>query len=287
MMMMDVMRGGYLGRSSSETSQDPAQSSCLGGSEGVLWDGPSIQECFDTYVKKERLWGENAYACESCKGKREAYKWHEITSPPAHLVVILNRYAWNVYSNDKKKIPTHIHVNPVLSVCSYVYELYAAIIHSGATANSGHYYCIGRRSETRGHVPHTADPWGVGDRGGGAEQDLGGRAGDPGSPSRLIRPGEVSAAYYPQSLCSTGTGSKRRRDVWFRFDDSTVTRVDAGTINSISADTSSDDSPYMIFYRCVQAPPTSLCVIPKKIFRVAQAKLDSETERESDSSYSY
>ncbi|PHJ16475.1 ubiquitin carboxyl-terminal hydrolase [Cystoisospora suis] len=259
----------------------------------VVWNGPSIQECFDTYVKKERLWGENAYACETCKGKREAYKWHEITSPPAHLVVILNRYAWNIFSNDKKKIPTHIHINPTLNVCSYRYELYAAIIHSGATANSGHYYCIGRRSETQAHSASSSSGWGEG-RGGetkAGEEEQGAMTGDFASQlNSLIHPGAgggLSSSYCPhlhdftKNLSSNGKGPKRK-NVWFRFDDSTITQVDANTINSISADTSSDDSPYMIFYRCVQAPPTSPCVVPKKVLRAAQARLDSDTDPDSD-----
>ncbi|KFG58625.1 ubiquitin carboxyl-terminal hydrolase, partial [Toxoplasma gondii RUB] len=192
-----------------------------------VWEGPSLQEFFDALVKKERLCGENAYACEVCKTKRDAVKWQEIVSPPAHLIVVLNRYSWSVFSNEKKKNATHVHVDGTLTIGVFTYELYAAVIHAGASANSGHYYCLGRRSE------------------------------------------------FPRNGAGDNKGESRR-SAWFKFDDSRVTPVDEETVNEISADDRSDDSPYMLFYRCVQAPRTSTCLVPKRILKSAERRLQEE-----------
>eukprot|EP00922_Rhytidocystis_sp_ex-Travisia-forbesii_P005527 GHVS01008052.1.p1 GENE.GHVS01008052.1~~GHVS01008052.1.p1 ORF type:complete len:534 (+),score=135.84 GHVS01008052.1:134-1603(+) len=154
---------------------------------------PSVQQYFDTYIKKEQLVGDNMYMCDNCNSKREALKWNEILSPPAYLLLILNRYSWSLYSNEKKKIPTHVDVDQFITVCQYKYVLYAAVMHAGNSANSGHYYAIGRRAEPLGKQ-------------------------------------------------------------WYKFDDSVVTQVDKNEINRISKDKRTDHVPYVLFYRCTQAP---------------------------------
>eukprot|EP00918_Siedleckia_nematoides_P049662 GHVU01108864.1.p1 GENE.GHVU01108864.1~~GHVU01108864.1.p1 ORF type:complete len:361 (+),score=63.45 GHVU01108864.1:334-1416(+) len=107
----------------------------------------TVQGLFDSYVHKERLEGDNKYSCDPCGKKRDAEKWVEILSPPSHMFVVLNRFSWDMKSGTKRKERTRVDVESLVSVCGFTYVLYAAIIHRGATANSGHYYAIGRHSE--------------------------------------------------------------------------------------------------------------------------------------------
>uniref|UniRef100_A0A0G4HHE6 USP domain-containing protein n=1 Tax=Chromera velia CCMP2878 TaxID=1169474 RepID=A0A0G4HHE6_9ALVE len=169
----------------------------------------SVQTLFSDMVQKEELSGDNAYHCEKCNRKRTALKWVEILSPPAHLFLILNRFSWNLFSGERKKEKTHVDICPEIEVCGFHYQLYCAIIHSGATANSGHYYSIGCRSES----------------------------------------------------------NKNR---WYQFDDSQVTEVDAGRINELSKESDRDHRPYVVFYRCTQAPARVPLRVPVSIHKAAQ-----------------
>ncbi|CAD2084564.1 ubiquitin carboxyl-terminal hydrolase 1, putative [Plasmodium vinckei brucechwatti] len=156
----------------------------------------SIQKFFDTYIQKEKIYGNNKYKCSKCDKRRNALKWNEIISPPCHLILILNRYNWSFSSNEKKKIKTHVKINKKIVVNNFDYRLYGGIIHSGVSASSGHYYFIGKKSEK-------------------------------------------------------GDNSKNE---WYQMDDSVITKVSSKSINRISKDPSNDHTPYVLFYRCKQAP---------------------------------
>ncbi|SCL99495.1 ubiquitin carboxyl-terminal hydrolase 1, putative [Plasmodium chabaudi adami] len=156
----------------------------------------SIQKFFDTYIQKEKIYGNNKYKCSKCNKRRNALKWNEIISPPCHLILILNRYNWSFSSNEKKKIKTHVKINKKIVVNNFDYRLYGGIIHSGVSASSGHYYFIGKKSEK-------------------------------------------------------GDNSKNE---WYQMDDSAITKVSSKSINRISKDPSNDHTPYVLFYRCKQAP---------------------------------
>ncbi|SCL90181.1 ubiquitin carboxyl-terminal hydrolase 1, putative [Plasmodium berghei] len=156
----------------------------------------SIQKFFDTYIQKEKIYGNNKYKCSKCNKRRNALKWNEIISPPCHLILILNRYNWSFTSNEKKKIKTHVKINKKIVVNNFDYKLYGGIIHSGVSASSGHYYFIGKKSEK----------------------------------------------------CDNS------KNEWYQMDDSVITKVSSKSINRISKDLSNDHTPYVLFYRCKQAP---------------------------------
>lgn len=163
---------------------------------------PSIQEMFDDYCKIETLSKENRYFCSKCNAYRKAHMWNVITSPPSHLIVILSRQIWLDESSEGRhtggasKQLEHVKIDVTLSICQFDYTLYGAIIHSGESTTSGHYYFVGRDSEVNSR--------------------------------------------------------------WHVCDDSQVLPATSSTINDISQDRTNSHVPYVLFYRCVQAPATPL-----------------------------
>eukprot|EP00438_Fugacium_kawagutii_P015774 Skav224437 [mRNA] locus=scaffold3233:142580:143421:+ [translate_table: standard] len=92
---------------------------------------PTIQVLLQERLKSEHMDSDNLVECPVCQKKTQAGKW--ISRPPAHLVLCLNRFTFDM---DK------------MEWYGKEYELYHAIIHTGKDASSGHYYAIGRRSES-------------------------------------------------------------------------------------------------------------------------------------------
>eukprot|EP01071_Lankesteria_metandrocarpae_P001413 Lankesteria_metandrocarpae@DN152_c0_g1_i1.p1 len=120
----------------------------------------SVQRYFNNFMKVEILSGDNKYKCEKCdKEVPQAHKWTEILSPPAHIVVVLQRYSWDLVTLEKKKEKTYVDVNTSIKVGEYTYKLYASIIHKGKTANSGHYYAIGKYSEVLPQAKSGGGDW--------------------------------------------------------------------------------------------------------------------------------
>ena len=89
----------------------------------------------------------NLVTCENCQKKTFSVKWSEITRPPPHLFLCLNRFTFNKQTYDFTKEKTPVKIDEGLWIGGYEYELYHTIIHSGKDASSGHYYATGRRSE--------------------------------------------------------------------------------------------------------------------------------------------
>eukprot|EP00918_Siedleckia_nematoides_P067554 GHVU01147016.1.p1 GENE.GHVU01147016.1~~GHVU01147016.1.p1 ORF type:complete len:385 (+),score=24.00 GHVU01147016.1:1309-2463(+) len=116
----------------------------------------TIQTLFNAYVHKDLLEGEHQYFCRSCMTKRDADKWVEITSPPQHMMVVLNRFSYKIIQPDSNTEPqfvarkelTPVGVDSTINVGGFYYNLYAVIVHQGASARHGHYFTIGRHSHS-------------------------------------------------------------------------------------------------------------------------------------------
>lgn len=108
---------------------------------------PTTQMLFEERLKFEEMDAENLVSCDICQKKTQAGKWSEITSPPAHLCLCLNRFTFNLEKMDFTKEKTPVKIDEGLWIGSHEYELYHTIIHTGKDASSGHYYAMGRRSE--------------------------------------------------------------------------------------------------------------------------------------------
>ncbi|KAK9056848.1 hypothetical protein SSX86_024212 [Deinandra increscens subsp. villosa] len=106
----------------------------------------SIKEAFQKFFQPETLDGNNKYKCESCKKLVPARKQMSILQAPNILVIQLKRFE-GLYGG---KIDKAITFEEVLVLSSFTcktsqdphpeYKLFATIVHSGCSPDSGHYY---------------------------------------------------------------------------------------------------------------------------------------------------
>jgi ubiquitin C-terminal hydrolase len=136
----------------------------------------SVEALMGQHFAAEPLEGNNQYRCEPCGVLRDAQRVVQVTTPPDNLIVGLNRFRWDPKTNSSPKVHTKVAVarevvlpcakpyaNPngteaeslndeVSEACenhNAVYELYAMVVHSGPSAQSGHYYCYAKTSKTQ------------------------------------------------------------------------------------------------------------------------------------------
>ena len=108
------------------------------------------------YLAPELLTGDNAYHCSHCHSKQPATKTLTITQPPPHLMLCLKRNSYNKSTHSRNKITTEVKFPALLALptasatsaspSAAVYCLYSVVVHGGVSADSGHYYAIGRWS---------------------------------------------------------------------------------------------------------------------------------------------
>jgi len=153
---------------------------------------------------------ENLLFCEKCQKNTKAGKWCEIISPPAHLCICLNRFAYDIQKQDFTKEKTPISIDGTLQIGPFLYDLYMVIVHTGKDAASGHYYAIGSRAE----------------------------------------------------VTEAERSHNQRR--WVVMDDSQVKPADMTLLSGVNNE-KKDDTPYVLFYRCQQAPLTPQAMLPKML----------------------
>tara|TARA_B100000424_G_scaffold184899_1_gene143386 strand:+ start:409 stop:1431 length:1023 start_codon:yes stop_codon:yes gene_type:complete len=113
----------------------------------------TIYDCFDLYVNKEYLEGENAWYNEKTKKKENIYKSLSFWNLPDILIVDFKRF-----DNNNKKINTLVttpldNVNLSKYVIgynkeSYIYNLFGIINHSGGSLG-GHYTCFVKNANNK------------------------------------------------------------------------------------------------------------------------------------------
>ncbi|KAJ0452860.1 putative ubiquitinyl hydrolase 1 [Helianthus annuus] len=106
----------------------------------------SLKDAFENFFRPEYLDGNNKYKCESCKKLVPARKQMSILQAPNILVIQLKRFE-GIYGG---KIDKAITFEERLVLSSFMckrsqdphpeYKLFATIIHSGYSPDSGHYY---------------------------------------------------------------------------------------------------------------------------------------------------
>ncbi|DAZ93786.1 TPA: hypothetical protein N0F65_009908 [Lagenidium giganteum] len=145
-----------------------------------------IATMLSRFVAKRTLGGDNVLSCSDCQRKTESRAHTVIVSPPKFLILTIKRmyYDWVQQKTCKclhdVQFPAHL-VLPSLDADDegvlYTeqeedrkkrdrkrhYGLYGALVHSGMTANSGHYYSFCRESSDIVHQLHleesTQAPW--------------------------------------------------------------------------------------------------------------------------------
>ncbi|OXB81070.1 UNVERIFIED_CONTAM: hypothetical protein H355_005000 [Colinus virginianus] len=111
----------------------------------------NVVQALELFVKSDVLSGENAYLCPKCKKKVPASKRFTIHRASNVLTLSLKRFA--NFRGDKitKDVgyPEFLNIRPYMSRSSgdpVMYRLYAVLVHSGYSCNSGHYYCYVKAS---------------------------------------------------------------------------------------------------------------------------------------------
>uniref|UniRef100_A0A667Y7P6 USP domain-containing protein n=1 Tax=Myripristis murdjan TaxID=586833 RepID=A0A667Y7P6_9TELE len=107
---------------------------------------PSVTKALEQFVRPEQLGGENAYKCSECKKMVTASKRLTIHHSSNVLTVALKRFA--DFSGGKLtkdvKYPEYLDLRPFMSQSQgepEIYALYAVLVHSGSSCDSGHYFC--------------------------------------------------------------------------------------------------------------------------------------------------
>ncbi|CAH0401940.1 unnamed protein product [Chilo suppressalis] len=111
----------------------------------------SVQNLLEFYCSKESLTGDNQYECRDCGGLRDAERSVLIETTPKYLILVLKNFKFEPKLQVQTKLMHsmfHNHTVTLPTVRSQAdhaaYSLYAAVIHSGTTLDSGHYFTLAK-----------------------------------------------------------------------------------------------------------------------------------------------
>ncbi|XP_039261155.2 uncharacterized protein LOC120337459 isoform X1 [Styela clava] len=108
-----------------------------------------LQRCLEMFVRIEVLQGDNAYKCMECKSAVQACKKFSIHRAPNVLMIQLKRFSNFMGNKINKELvyPSKLNIGPYMSnkpESGLWYELYAVLVHSGYSCQSGHYYAYAK-----------------------------------------------------------------------------------------------------------------------------------------------
>ncbi|XP_064481612.1 ubiquitin carboxyl-terminal hydrolase 35-like [Ornithodoros turicata] len=113
----------------------------------------SLKNLLENYFEPENMEGDNRYQCDMCNALMDARRSVELDSAPDHLILTLMRFSYDATTGTRTKILREIQYPQVLSLPSNcglreeaVYVLYSVVVHSGTSAERGHYYTYARLS---------------------------------------------------------------------------------------------------------------------------------------------
>jgi ubiquitin carboxyl-terminal hydrolase 36/42 len=116
----------------------------------------TLEAALRNFVQPEKLDKHNQYRCDRCKKLSQAVKRLSICRPPNVLNINLKRF--NVFG---QKIHKQLDFTETLNIAPFLtpgspilelprsactYRLYAVLVHSGYSTNSGHYYAFVKNS---------------------------------------------------------------------------------------------------------------------------------------------
>ena len=116
-----------------------------------------MEGLLSSFMAPEQLVGADRYRCDACKALVDADCSLRVLSPPAHLILSLKRFSYDLRTQTRRKLCTAVRVSPSVQLqCEEgqegaengvaTYDLYCTVVHRGASAGQGHYYCVGRHS---------------------------------------------------------------------------------------------------------------------------------------------
>ncbi|XP_036330664.1 ubiquitin carboxyl-terminal hydrolase 35 [Rhagoletis pomonella] len=111
----------------------------------------SVQDLIDYYCSPEKLYGDNQYFCERCKKLSDAERYINVISAPKNLILTLKHFKYDQKYHTRAKLMHKVFHDEKVSVkicaadtleetASVHYDLYAGVVHSGFSMDSGHYY---------------------------------------------------------------------------------------------------------------------------------------------------
>ncbi|GLD93533.1 hypothetical protein PINS_up002125 [Pythium insidiosum] len=145
-----------------------------------------IESMMSRFVAARTLGGDNLLSCEQCERKTESRTHTVVVAPPKHLILTLKRMYYDWVQQKTRKCLHDVTFSPLLTLPALSdedeaviyaadgtsakllhrqrqYGLYGVLVHSGLTANSGHYYSYCRESDDRTKQLHLEDaplaPW--------------------------------------------------------------------------------------------------------------------------------
>ncbi|KAL4155008.1 hypothetical protein PRNP1_007122 [Phytophthora ramorum] len=148
-----------------------------------------IESMLSRFVATRTLGGDNALSCSVCQQKTESRTHTVIFEPPEHLIITLKRMYYDWTQQKACKCLHDVRFPALLTLPSLTadeelaiyesangesshakqqhqsrhYGLYGVLVHSGLTANSGHYYSFCRESDESTRQLHLEDsplsPW--------------------------------------------------------------------------------------------------------------------------------
>ncbi|XP_042683688.1 ubiquitin carboxyl-terminal hydrolase 42 [Centrocercus urophasianus] len=107
----------------------------------------SVIEALEQFVKPEQLDGDNCYKCSKCKKMVPATKRFTIHRSSNILTLSLKRFADFTGVKETKDVeyPEYFDLGAYMSQPDgepLIYALYAVVVHSGASSQTGHYFCF-------------------------------------------------------------------------------------------------------------------------------------------------
>ncbi|XP_018802205.1 PREDICTED: ubiquitin carboxyl-terminal hydrolase 35 [Bactrocera latifrons] len=111
----------------------------------------SVQDLIDYYCSPEKLYGDNQYFCERCKKLSDAERYINVIGAPKNLILTLKHFKYDQKYHTRAKLMHKVFHDEKVSVkvcaeetleeiASVHYDLYAGVVHSGFSMDSGHYY---------------------------------------------------------------------------------------------------------------------------------------------------
>lgn len=111
----------------------------------------SVQNMLDFYCSTERLDQDNKYYCEQCKTLCDGERLINIVSAPQYLILTLKHFKYDQKYNLRAKLLHKVCYEELVNIkvmpnneagleYTQSYQLYAAVVHSGVSMESGHYF---------------------------------------------------------------------------------------------------------------------------------------------------
>ena len=112
----------------------------------------SLSWCLSKFMSQERLAGDNKFWCERCNHLVEAERSIVFSDLPSILTVHLNRFSVQHWGKAVSKVANSVAIPMTLSLKPWstkecvardsMYQLHAAVLHTGASCHSGHYTAL-------------------------------------------------------------------------------------------------------------------------------------------------